>query len=64
LLTLQPDKRFIDITKPQQTFKVGSRVQFGKPEEYGVITWIGIVHGEECVQVNMVSFIGNVAIVK
>lgn len=45
MLTLQPDKRFIDSTQPQQDIKVGSRIQFGK--EYGVITWIGTLPGYE-----------------
>ena len=45
LQTLQPDKRFIDDLAPQQVFKVGSRVYFGKPKVYGVIKWIGNIDG-------------------
>ena len=46
MLALQPDKRFIDNpTPPEQVFKVGSKVQFGRAKEYGVIKWIGNVPG-------------------
>ena len=63
LQTLRPDKRFIDITAhaPGQVFKVGSRVQFGAPKEYGVIKWIGNVSNsnEEYVKVETVSYISD-----
>ena len=57
MLALQPDKRFEDVTTPQQVFKIGSRVQFGRPKEYGVIKWIGMIPGsdEQHVRVEMVS---------
>ena len=57
MITLKPDKRFIDSAVPPQVFKVGCRVQFGKPKEYGRIKWMGKVDGcdEEFVRVEIVS---------
>ena len=58
MLTLQPDKRFVDNATPQ-VIEVGSRIQFGKENEIqcGVITWKGILPGyaEEHVKVETVS---------
>ena len=53
LQALQPDKRFV----PQKYFYIGSRVQFGRDKECGVITWMGSVPGcdEECVKIITVS---------
>ena len=61
LQILQPDRRFVDNTTPKQVFKVGSRVQFGIPKEYGVIKWIGSVSdsNEEYVKVETVSYIAT-----
>jgi len=55
LLTLQPDKRYLDVKS--QDFKVGSRVQFGIPKTFGMIKWIGIPDGcdEEYAKVKTVS---------
>ena len=42
LCKLQPDKRCPTdglVVKPN--FEVGSMVQFGNPEEYGKVIWIG-----------------------
>ena len=60
MLALRPDRRFVDdTTPPQQVFKVGSKVQFGRAKEYGVIKWIGNVPGtveeEQYVKVETVS---------
>ena len=57
LQILQPDKRFMDVTASRKVFKVGSRVQYGIPKEYGVIKWIGSVSdaNEEYVKVETVS---------
>ena len=61
MLTLEPDKRFVDNATPQQVFKVGSRITFGKEKEIqcGVITWIGTLPGcdEKHVKVETVSCI-------
>ena len=59
LLALQPDKRFTVSTTQQQVFKVGTRVEFGKPKEYGVIKWMGTIDDseEEYVKVETVSCI-------
>ena len=43
LQLLKPDKRFVDNITPQLVFDVGSKVQFGKAKECGVIKWIGNV---------------------
>ena len=59
MLTLRPDKRFLDNTASQQAFKVGSKVQFGRAKESGVIKWIGNVSGsneeQQYVKVETVS---------
>ena len=47
MLMLQPDKRFIDNTTSQQDFEVGSKVQFGRAKEHGVVKWIGNVPGSD-----------------
>ena len=58
LQILQPDKRFMDVTASRKVFKVGSRVQYGMPKEYGVIKWIGSISdaNEEYVKVETVSY--------
>lgn len=59
MLALRPDRRFTDnTTSPQQVFEVGSKVQFGRAKECGVIKWIGNVPGseeEQYVKVEIVS---------
>ena len=61
LQILQPDKRFIDVTASRKVFKIGSRVQYGIPKEYGVIKWIGSVSdaNEEYVKIETVSYIAT-----
>ena len=56
---LQPDKRCpTDDIVVMPSFEVGSRVQFGDPEEYGKVTWIGCpTEGiEDCARVLAVRY--------
>ena len=56
LLSLKPDKRFVDVATTLRGIKVGSKVQFGSQHRtYGVITWMETISDEEYVKVQMVS---------
>lgn len=55
LQLLKPDERVLESTKPQQVFKLGSRIQFGRHNECGVITWLGKVDDSDEYYVKIIT---------